>query len=266
MTATVAWINGRFVAAAEGLSPLDQGFLLGLGLFETMAAVVGRLPLWDRHLARLRAGATVMGIPFAPPAGLQEAAAELLRRRGHEGGILRLTLTAGVEGGPTWCLTTRRRDPTPEPLRLWVSEYHRSDADPTAGLKSTSYAFYHAAREQALRAGADEALLLGPSGQVLETATGNLFFRAQGCLHTPGSGNFLRGVARQVLLEELTKASTRVEQGDYTLAQVRDADAIFVTNAVYGPRTACLPGGGKPVPDETAARVLQSAWQGALGG
>ena len=151
-----------------------------------------------------------------------------------------------------------------EPVRLHVSEFHRSDADPIAAVKSTSYAFYHAAREHARRAGADEALLLGPSGHVLETATGNIFFQAQGCLHTPGAGNFLRGIARQVLLEELTAAGTPVEEGNYTLAQIRDADAIFATNAVYGPRAACLSDGGMPPLDETVSGVLRSAWQRAL--
>ncbi len=263
---TLAWINGHFVSAAEGLSPLDQGFLLGLGLFETLGAVEDRLPLWDRHLARLEAGAAVLGIPFAPPADLQEAASELLRRRRHAGQILRITLTAGVADTPTWCLTSRKRERGPEPVRLHVSEFHRSDADPMAGLKSTSYAFYHAAREHALASGADEALLLGPTGHVLETATGNVFFRSQGVLHTPGAGNFLPGIARQVLLEELTAEGTPVEEGDYSLAQLREADAIFVTNAVYGPRSACFSDGGKPTPDEILAGILRLAWQRVLQG
>jgi branched-chain amino acid aminotransferase len=261
---TVAWINGRFVSAGEGLSPLDRGFLLGLGLFETIGAVSDRLPLWERHLARLEVGAASMGIPFHPPPGLREAAQELLRRRRHEGEVLRLTLTAGVEDRPTWCLTTRRREPIPEPLRLHVSELQRSDADPTAVLKCTSRAFYHLAVEQARRAGADEAVLLDPGGHVLETATGNVFFQSQGRLRTPGTGNFLRGIGREVLLEELTAAGTPVEEGDYTLAQIRDADAVFVTNAVHGPREACLLDGGVQVPGGSLAGVLKSLWQRAL--
>jgi branched-subunit amino acid aminotransferase/4-amino-4-deoxychorismate lyase len=260
----LAWINGRFVSGTEGLSPLDQGFLLGLGLFETMTAVADRLPLWDRHLARLKQGAETMGIAFDPPAELQAAASELLRRRGHEGEVLRLTLTAGVEGTPTWCLTTRRRDNVAEPLRLHVSDFHRGDFDPLAGLKSTSHAFYHAAREQARKAGADEALLLDPDGHVLETATGNVFFWREGRWHTPGEGGFLRGIARQVLLEELTAAGSPVEEGNYALAQIRDADAIFVTNAVHGPRAAGLEDGCPSRPGETLAVELKSAWQRAL--
>ncbi len=264
--ATAAWINGQFVTDREGLSPLDQGFLLGLGLFETLGAVEDRLPLWDRHLARLEAGAGALEIVFAPPPQLREAGSELLRRRGHLGQVLRITLTAGVEGTPTWCLTSRMREPVPEPVRLHVSGLHRSDADPIAGLKSTSYAFYHAAREHARRAGADEALLLSPTDHVLETATGNLFFRRQGCLHTPGAGNFLPGIARQVLLEELTAAGMPVEKGDYTLAELREADAIFVTNAVHGPQTACLAGGPAAPVEDSVVCELRRLWRQALEG
>ena len=265
--ATVAWVNGRFVAAGEGLSPLDQGFLLGLGLFETLGAVADRLPLWDRHLARLGSGAERLGIPFDPPAGLREAGAELLRRRAHEGQILRITLTPGAGDGETWCLTTRQREHRPEPLRLHVSRFHRAAGDPTAGLKSTSYAFFELAQQEARGAGADEALLLDARGHVLETATGNVFFQRQGRLCTPGTGSFLPGIARQVLLEELTAAGMVVEEGDYTLAELLDADAIFVTNAVHGPRTACL--ADRPPPaaepeDNSVVCDLLSLWRRGL--
>ena len=40
------WLNGRLTLPAQArLDPTDRGFLLGDGLFETMRAVSGRVPL-----------------------------------------------------------------------------------------------------------------------------------------------------------------------------------------------------------------------------
>ena len=59
-----AWINGSFEAT---VSPHDEGFLLGHGVFETIGVFDGNLPLWQAHLRRLGQGAAALGIPFDPP-------------------------------------------------------------------------------------------------------------------------------------------------------------------------------------------------------
>ena len=59
-------LNGHLTRSdAACLDPADRGLLLGDGLFETMRAAGGRVPLLWRHLARLREGARVLGLPGA---------------------------------------------------------------------------------------------------------------------------------------------------------------------------------------------------------
>ena len=62
--ATAVWLNGALLPESEArLSIFDRGFTLGDGIFETMRVREGR-PLWlADHLARLREGAAVLGIP-----------------------------------------------------------------------------------------------------------------------------------------------------------------------------------------------------------
>jgi branched-chain amino acid aminotransferase len=63
----IVWLNGDLADADEArIDPTDRGFTLGDGLFETIAAEAGRPRHLDRHLARLRAGAEALAIPFRP--------------------------------------------------------------------------------------------------------------------------------------------------------------------------------------------------------
>jgi branched-subunit amino acid aminotransferase/4-amino-4-deoxychorismate lyase len=264
----LSWIGdaqGRgSIAEGPALSPYDRGFLHGLGLFETVRAATGsdgvaRLPLWDRHLARLAAGARRLDLPAPSAAGLGAAALELLGRQGVADGILRLTLTAGVDA-PQCCLTTRPRVDLGRPVRLAVVAARRDPSDPTARLKTTSRLFWELAQREARTRGADEAVVLSPDGAVLETATGNVFCSLDGRVRTPGpDGPFLPGVARAALLDALRAAGRPAVEGRLALGDLQRAEALWVTNAVHGPRPAvlvhppALPGGppGTPGPPGT---------------
>lgn len=253
-----AWVNGRFT---DRLSPFDAGFQLGVGVFETMGVFAADIPLWTDHLRRLESGAASLGIEFAAPENLREGAETLLRK--HPGDdVLRLLLTAGEGGRPTWCMTTRARGESPATLRLYPSTYRRHESDPVASLKSSSYAFHYLARREAIAAGCDDALVLGDGDRVLETTTGNLFFTVDGVLCTPRlNGTFLPGVGRGALIRHLKDIGVVVEESDYTLADIRECVAIFTTNAVFGPRPAVLSSGAAgPLSPE-----VSTAWDRAVG-
>jgi len=67
MDERLAYVNGRIVPVGEALvSVADRGFLYGDGLFETIRVRNGRCVRLDRHLARLTAGARVLGIEGLP--------------------------------------------------------------------------------------------------------------------------------------------------------------------------------------------------------
>ena len=228
-----AWVDGSVVRGAA-IDPHDAGFLHGHGVFETLGAHRGDLPLWDQHLRRLARGAARLGIPCTPGPGLRAAARALLAANGHD--VLRLTLTAGV-AAPTWCMTTRARDTKPV-VSLHVASEPRG-VDPLALFKHTSRAAYVAALAEARAAGADDALLLDGAGRVLETTTGNLLLLADGGWRTPQwRGSFLPGIARGLLLDALAATGRGAREVDVTLADLDAADEVYVTNAVYGPRPA----------------------------
>src|SRR6185312_13486640 len=79
-------------------------------------------------------------------------------------------------------------------VRSWRGELARA--------KSTSYAENTIAREDAIERGADDALLVGDDGIVLEAATANIWWRIGSRLFTPSlESPILAGVTRSLLLE-----------------------------------------------------------------
>lgn len=207
------------------------------GLLETMAAVAGGVPLWPHHRARLAAGAARLGWP-APPAELPEATADLLARNGHTDGVLRLVLTPHGE----LQLTSRARGPD-APVVLLPVLARRPDDAPPPDLKTSDRRHYDAALAEARAGGADDGVLLGDGGAVLETAVGNLWLLLDGAWVTPpADGSLLAGVARGLLLGAGSGSGVRCAERRCELADLHRASALAVSNAVHGVRPAALRG------------------------
>jgi branched-subunit amino acid aminotransferase/4-amino-4-deoxychorismate lyase len=232
-----AWLDGRSITQ----SALPKR--VGTAPFETMGAMGGALPLWERHLARLAATAARLGLPFAPPTSLRAEALELLRANGHDGDVLRLSVLRAADGVHT-SMVTRARSPV-RVVKLLPTVVARPEGAPPADVKAEPRAYHDAVRQQAQDGGADDGIVLGTDGAVLETALGNLWLLLDGTWVTPPlDGRVLPGIARALLLEHAraANASVRVAERACTLGDVHRAQALAHSNAVHGPRPACLVG------------------------
>jgi para-aminobenzoate synthetase/4-amino-4-deoxychorismate lyase len=85
-----------------------------------------------------------------------------------------------------------------------------------------------------------------------------LWLRIDGTWRTPPlDGRILPGIARAVLLERAAASGLPVAEVPLTLADLHQAQAVAHSNAVYGPRPACLVG-------ERAAVEIVDSELGAL--
>ena len=158
----VVWLDGRIVPSDRArVSADDPGVRWGLGLFETMRAAGGRVPLLDRHLERLLTSAATLGLGGVPDeAALRDAVAAALAAGDSGPARVRLTVTprptllvevTPVDGVP-WGAPGEGSAVT---LRgAWVP------GDRIAEHKTLSYAAWRLAQRDAEAAGADHALLL----------------------------------------------------------------------------------------------------------
>ena len=255
-----AWLDGQVVpATAVPRARRDVA-----SPFETMGATGGEVRLWERHLARLAAGARRLGLTLQPTPQWRGAAADLLLQNGHADDVLRLTLLRADDGDHV-LLETRARGPVGKVL-LVPTVVDRAADLPPGDLKALPRAFYDAVRQQAQDAGADDGLVVDAHGAVLETAIANLWLRLDGTWTTPPlDGRVLPGIARGLLLERARAAGLPVAEVRCSLGDLHRAQAIAVSNAVHGPRPAQLVAG----PAAAVAFVdseLGSLWRLATSG
>ena len=249
----------------------DEGLLRGRAVFETLRVYGGAPFRLDGHLDRLAASAVRVGLPPPDRAGFTDAARDAVAASGESDLVLRFLWTAGREGAAApagFALASRLPAGLEElrarGLRLEVVEWAPGAL---AGAKSTSYAANMAAQAQAQRHGADDALLVDPSGAVLEAPTSNVWLREGGRLLTPTLElPILAGITRAALLELAAGAGYAVDEGVFGLDRLLAADEAFLSSSVREvmPVTAI---GGETVGDGAgeAARALQAALRAAAG-
>jgi branched-chain amino acid aminotransferase len=81
--------------------------------------------------------------------------------------------------------------------------------------------------------GAQEALILGPSGEVIEGATSNVFVVRAGELITPPiDAGILAGITRQTVLEVAAEQAMPVHETQLHPSDLYGADEVFITSTV----------------------------------
>jgi branched-chain amino acid aminotransferase len=208
--------------AAEAMIPVtDEGLVRGDGVFEVIALYGGRPFALEEHLARLSRSAANVRLPLDLEA-VRADAHRLLAEAGssdlHE--ALRIMLTRGGSR----ILFTERFASSPERIRLSAVSY-----EPTLildGVKSLSYAANMLAGRLARERGFDDALLVTPSGRVLELPTSSFFWVKDGELLTPPlSDHILASITRA----QVIKLTTVVERS-CMLHELKAADEVFIAS------------------------------------
>src|SRR5690606_414954 len=91
-----AWVNGVLIdPAAPALSPTNHGFMLGDGVFETIAIRDGGPFALTRHLARLHASLDRMSLGRVDSDRLRDAVHQVVDAGQGSYNRIRITVTAG---------------------------------------------------------------------------------------------------------------------------------------------------------------------------
>ena len=101
-----------------------------------------------------------------------------------------------------------------------------------AGVKTISYALNMAAQRAAKAGGADDAVLVGLGGELLEAPTANLWWRAGDTLHTPALElGILAGITRTVVADLAPGLGLKVLDGVFTAEDLTAADEAFLSSS-----------------------------------
>lgn len=238
---------------AASVPATDRGLNYGDGLFETIRVHAGGVPLLARHLDRLRAGCTRLGLPYPGDETIREDARVLLAG-GMAEGVLRIVLTRGDGGrgyAPPEDATGRRiasLHPLPAGLErrmiLGVCDTRLGASPALGGLKHLGRLEQVLAARETAAAGWDEGLMLDASGCVVAGTRHNLFYWRDGGLYTPPlQAAGVAGVMRALVLENMVAAGIPGGETPLRYDELHAIDGMFLCNAVAGLRAVgCLDG------------------------
>jgi branched-chain amino acid aminotransferase len=249
----LVWLNGELVPRAQAkVSLFDAGFGMGDGVWEGLRLHKGRLLFLETHLDRLFAGARAIGLDIGlDRAGLTAALQDTLRANAMTDGVhLRLMVTRGPKstinqdprnalGAPTIAITAEHKTPSPAVadagLRLATVSVRCTPASMfDMRLNSHSRLGLIIALQEAIAAGADEALMLDPDGCVSSCNATNFFFVRGGEVFTSTGDYCFNGVTRAQVIELCRGGGAPIRLGGFDPADARRADEAFVTGTLGG--------------------------------
>ncbi len=265
------YVNGEFFPRAEAkISVFDSGFLVGDGIWEGIRMHRGRFAFLDRHIDRLQNGLAAASIdPGLTRDELVDALDETVRRNGMDDGVhVRLMITRGDKstpsqhpsncvGGANVVIIAEHKVADPDVrdrgISLFTVTVRRPPPD-TLDQRLNCHSKLHEviALIQATNAGADEALMLDPTGAVATCNATNFLIVRDGELWTSTGHYNLHGITSAVVCEVAAADGMRVRRAPYSLTDVYAADEAFVTGT-FGGLTPVHTVDGRPIGDGTRA-------------
>lgn len=247
------YLNGALVPRDEArVSVFDAGFVLGDGVWEGLRLHRGALMFLDSHIERLFEGARAIDLDIGlDRAGVIEAVRKTLAANEmHDGVHIRLMVTRGLKrtpnqdprqtvGSATIVVVAEHKMPSPEimtkGLNLFTSSVRCTPADMfDMRLNSHSRLNLITALIQAIKAGADEALMLDPHGFVSSCNATNFFFVRNGEVCTSTGDYCFHGVTRSNVIGLCREHDIPLRLGNFALKDVYMAEEAFVTGTFGG--------------------------------
>ena len=246
-------VNGALVARDKAVvNVFDSGFMLGDGIWEGLRVHQGRIAFLGDHLDRLWEGAAALDLDIGISqddmrARLYETlTANEMREDVH----IRLMVTRGLRSTPyqdprvvvsdaTIVIAPefKKADPktAEKPLSLYTVSVRRGRADvQDPGLNSHSKINCITACIQAIKAGADEGLMLDPQGFVATCNSTHFFIVRKGEVWTSSGDYCLGGITRGKIIDLCRANDIPVFEKNFSLAKCYGAEEAFTTGTFAG--------------------------------
>lgn len=213
------------------------------GLIETILSEAGRLPHWNGHCHRLKTSFETLGWPLREewPEQIYREILALLAANLLTGGRAKLRLLVFEASGQIHYMSESFDFPFEKKtasLNIGLARDITVAAGRYAFMKNNQRTVYEAAAQQALENGFQDVLLLNAAGKVAESTVANVFVLRDNQLLTPLlADGCVQGVFRRELLSGvICFQGLRVAEQSLTPEDIKNADAVFLGNALRGMR------------------------------
>lgn len=228
------------------LSPLDQGFLFGASVYETVRTYGGIPFLLARHLKRLRDSASALSIDInVTDETIAQRIRDTVEAAGNPESSIRIVVTAGAGSidyrvgsttKPTIVVIARPLHAHPESLyrdgatASFVSVMRAIPGGLNPRIKSSNLVSSLMALREAQAKGAYEALMMNPNGEVCEGSMSNVFFVKGGAIVTPPlSAGILEGITREIVVAIAKEDGFDLQEKTFPPSELLEADEVFIT-------------------------------------
>jgi len=239
------YVNGDFLPEQDAkISVLDRGFLFADAVYEVSTILDGKLVDNKAHLSRL--ARSLSELEMAAPCSDKDIIAaqhKLLELNDVKEGLLYLQVSRGVadrdfpypdHSDSSLVMFTQAKNLLNNPkaksglkiISVPDIRWQRRDIK-TVGLLAPSMA-----KQQALRAGADDAWMVEDDLITEGTSNNAYIVTADNVIKTRHLGNeILAGITRTAVLKFAVEAGIKVVEEPFSLAEIKQAKEAFITSA-----------------------------------
>ena len=270
------YVDGQILHRNDAkISVYDSGFMLGDGVWEGLRLYNGHLAFLKEHLDRLYEAALYIDLDIGMDrAALTQAIHDTLAANDMVNDVhLRLMVTRGRKvkpfqhphlsvSGSTIVIIAEHSKPTDAAvkrgIRLHTVPHHRGlPLTQDAKLNSHSKLNCIIALNHAIRAGADEALMLDPFGFVNTTNACNFFIVRKGAVWTSTGDYCMNGITRQKVIDLCRADRIPVFERNFSLVDTYGADEAFLTGT-FGAQTPVFEIDGRVIGAGVAGPVFHT--------
>lgn len=237
----IVCLNGQFLKAEEAkISIFDHALLYGDGVFDTIAAIGGKIIWLEEHIDRLLAGCESLQIrSLWSRAQLIDFATKTFALNETSDARIRVMITRGEGEIPMSAVASCRPNLIifcsglqALPSRIYQEGMRlgtlRDCRRIWPQVKNLSFIASVIGTLEASRAGVDDMIFLDDKDHILEGTTFNIFAVTGGKIRTPAEG-ILLGVTRGKVIEQARGVGFTVEEGELPLVEALQADEVFIT-------------------------------------
>jgi len=241
------YVNGNWVEEEQAVIPfMDQGFLYGDSLFETIRVNQGELFRLDKHLDRMSSGMETIHLKAEQLLTEIPITLEIFIEKNQlENALIRVMVTRGASRGAPWSsqpkpalyISARSINEVPDGpvLVIFVEEKKYPLLRFHPAIKSGNYLGNMLAKQDAEAAGAFEPVFVNRDGYITECAIRNIFFIKGNVLLTPAVElGVLPGVVRDTIMELARLRGLEVREALILEDEVNSMDEAFISSTGVG--------------------------------
>ena len=232
---TILYVNGDFVKKSEAvISVYDSGFQHGDGVYEGIRAYGRKVYRLDEHIKRLYESCYTLGIDIGKTKDEMKEIVKELIRRNLDAGFTDLHMRLQVTNASiVICVDQKPPIFNKEGITLvttWLKRYSPSYMDPKIHCCNQLNQIMAAC--EAIRQGADEAIMLDQNGYVAETNSTNLQMIKDGALILPTLDSQLPGITRKTMIQIAKEMGMEVQVRNVSVSEYYNADEVFICGTV----------------------------------